>query len=74
MLFIILYFLPEILQNQQAMMREIVDKHFPDNWVSFIQCIVEPHVMSFRIALIVSPISMYTGGTYGLVFVPPLSP
>ncbi|XP_020897630.1 WASH complex subunit 5 [Exaiptasia diaphana] len=33
MLYVILYFAPEILHNQQAKMREIVDKHFPDNWV-----------------------------------------
>ena len=33
MLYIILYFESEILHNQQAKMREIVDKHFPDNWV-----------------------------------------
>lgn len=33
MLYVILYFDPEILHNQQAKMREIVDKHFPDNWV-----------------------------------------
>ena len=33
MLYVILYFVPDILQNQQAKMREIVDKHFPDNWV-----------------------------------------
>ncbi|XP_076082010.1 WASH complex subunit 5-like isoform X2 [Mytilus galloprovincialis] len=33
MLYVILYFEPEILHNQQAKMREIVDKHFPDNWV-----------------------------------------
>lgn len=33
MLYIILYFEPEILHHQQAKMREIVDKHFPDNWV-----------------------------------------
>ena len=33
MLYIILYFAPDILHNQQAVMREIVDKHFPDNWV-----------------------------------------
>jgi WASH complex subunit strumpellin len=33
MLYIILYFAPELLQTQQAKMREIVDKHFPDNWV-----------------------------------------
>lgn len=33
MLYVILYFAPHILHNQQAQMREIVDKHFPDNWV-----------------------------------------
>ncbi|KAL3869501.1 hypothetical protein ACJMK2_042174 [Sinanodonta woodiana] len=33
MLYVILYFDPDILHNQQARMREIVDKHFPDNWV-----------------------------------------
>lgn len=33
MLYVILYFEADILMNQQAKMREIVDKHFPDNWV-----------------------------------------
>ncbi|PRP74057.1 hypothetical protein PROFUN_08681 [Planoprotostelium fungivorum] len=33
MLYIILYFVPEMLQEENAIMREIVDKHFPDNWV-----------------------------------------
>jgi len=33
MLYLILYFAPDILQSHQAKMREIVDKHFPDNWV-----------------------------------------
>ncbi|XP_065176777.1 WASH complex subunit 5-like [Sycon ciliatum] len=33
MLYIILYFSPHMLNTQQAKMREIVDKHFPDNWV-----------------------------------------
>lgn len=34
MLYVILYFTPDVLHTQQAVMREIVDKHFPDNWVS----------------------------------------
>ena len=33
MLYVTLYFVPNILHNQTAMMREIVDKFFPDNWV-----------------------------------------
>ncbi|XP_034058607.1 WASH complex subunit 5 [Gymnodraco acuticeps] len=33
MLYVCLYFSPSILQTQQAKMREIVDKYFPDNWV-----------------------------------------
>jgi WASH complex subunit strumpellin len=33
MLYIILYFKPETLKNEKSIMREIVDKFFPDNWV-----------------------------------------
>ncbi|EGD78585.1 hypothetical protein PTSG_09277 [Salpingoeca rosetta] len=33
MLYIILFFDPDTLHREQAKMREIVDKHFPDNWV-----------------------------------------
>ena len=33
MLYVILNFAPDMLHTQQAVMREIVDKHFPDNWV-----------------------------------------
>ncbi|XP_007441945.1 WASH complex subunit 5 [Python bivittatus] len=33
MLYVTLYFDPSILHTQQAKMREIVDKYFPDNWV-----------------------------------------
>lgn len=33
MLYVCLFFAPNILYNQTAQMREIVDKFFPDNWV-----------------------------------------
>ena len=33
MLYVLLYFYPDVLHNKQAIMREIVDKHFADNWV-----------------------------------------
>ncbi|KAH3758632.1 WASH complex subunit 5 [Pelomyxa schiedti] len=33
MIYMILYLAPNILMNEPAVMREIVDKHFPDNWV-----------------------------------------
>jgi hypothetical protein len=33
MLFILLFFIPNVLKNQNAKMREITDKHFNDNWV-----------------------------------------
>lgn len=33
MLYILLYFKPDILHNEQAIMREVVDKFFPDNWI-----------------------------------------
>lgn len=33
MLYVCLYFTPNILNSQTAKMREIVDKFFPDNWV-----------------------------------------
>lgn len=33
MLYVILFFAPDMLHKQRAAMREIVDKHFNDNWV-----------------------------------------
>lgn len=33
MLYVLLFFVPQILRQETAMMREIVDKHFPDNFV-----------------------------------------
>ena len=33
MLYVLLYFKADILNNEQAVMREIVDKFFPDNWI-----------------------------------------
>ena len=33
MLYVILFFAPEILHKENAIMREVVDKHFADNWV-----------------------------------------
>ncbi|KAJ8877566.1 hypothetical protein PR048_022021 [Dryococelus australis] len=33
MLFVCMFFMPSVLHNQTAVLREIVDKYFPDNWV-----------------------------------------
>ena len=32
-LFVTLFFVPSILENETTQMRELVDKFFPDNWV-----------------------------------------
>ena len=34
MLYVVLYFAPDVLHNDGAKMREIVDRYFPDNWVT----------------------------------------
>ncbi|KAM3840992.1 WASH complex subunit 5 isoform 2-T2 [Vipera latastei] len=41
MLYVTLYFDPSILHTQQAKMREIVDKYFPDNWASRAAAVTE---------------------------------
>jgi len=33
MLYVVLYFAPDVLHNRDAIMREVVDKHLNDNWV-----------------------------------------
>lgn len=33
MIFVILFFIQDYLELEQSKMREIVDKHFPDNWI-----------------------------------------
>eukprot|EP00753_Platysulcus_tardus_P012790 PLAT3544.1.p2 GENE.PLAT3544.1~~PLAT3544.1.p2 ORF type:complete len:1162 (+),score=712.35 PLAT3544.1:31-3486(+) len=33
MLYVLLFFMPRVLKKESSMMREIVDKHFNDNWV-----------------------------------------
>jgi WASH complex subunit strumpellin len=33
MLYVILYFSPKTLHDEMGAMREIVDKHFNDNWI-----------------------------------------
>lgn len=33
MLYVILYFIPDMLEKSEASMRETVDKHFNDNWI-----------------------------------------
>eukprot|EP00757_Euglenozoa_sp_SAG-D1_P007469 gene7471-375_t len=33
LLYVLLFFQPDILHSQKQIMREIVDKHYPDNWV-----------------------------------------
>ena len=49
MLYVVLYFDPEILRNETATMREIVDKFFPDNWVSYVVVAFESHNKIIRL-------------------------
>jgi len=44
MLFVTLYFVPELLHEERPVMREICDRYFPDNWVI-------PFYMGFTIDL-----------------------
>ena len=44
MVYVILYFAPHVLEKEASVMREIVDKHFPDNWVI-------PYYMGFTVDL-----------------------
>lgn len=44
MLYVILYFAPELLHKKESAMREIVDKFFSDNWVV-------PFYMGFHVDL-----------------------
>ena len=41
MLYLSLFFASNILKNESATMREIVDKFFPDNWVSNSSCCMD---------------------------------
>ncbi len=54
MLVVCLYFTPDILHNQTAKMREIVDKFFPDNWVRIMLAIEFSKKRSLN--LFVSPV------------------
>lgn len=33
MLYVLLFFVPDVLAGERAVMREVVDKHFADNWI-----------------------------------------
>jgi WASH complex subunit strumpellin len=33
MIYVLLFFVPEVLASERAIMREVVDKHFADNWI-----------------------------------------
>jgi WASH complex subunit strumpellin len=47
MMYVLLFFAPDILRSEKQVMREIVDKHFVDNWVITIY-------MGFTVDLVVS--------------------
>ena len=71
MLVICLYFIPDILHNQTAKMREIVDKFFPDNWVSInidtLGCYVECFVFHFIPHIAEQVTSIYMGLIVNLI-------
>lgn len=69
MLFIILFFVPNMLHNQSARMREIVDKFYPDNWV-FISLIFKQFIMICNIRFIIlffQIVNIYMGITINLI-------
>lgn len=52
MLYVCLYFTPNILKTENAAMREIVDKFFPDNWVGDQRLGSTPTLLAFFIFLL----------------------
>ena len=77
MLFISLFFLPQLLKKERATMREIVDKHFPDNWViqvymgtwADLQVQWAPYDSARKVGLVVSAhIVVYSYNSYFLAF------
>lgn len=65
MLYVCLYFSPNILQSQQAKMREIVDKYFPDNWVNMFD--LGKQTLQLTLWEFVKVISVYMGIIINLI-------
>ena len=59
MLYVILYFSPTTLHHQEAQMREIVDKHFPDNWVSWVCDLFDQLVSDICFVCITDHLNVY---------------